>query len=295
MFFSKSRRPAVRRTLSGVVATSAALGLALASVSTAHAATAADRDRPSPRIIGGTEQADGAHPFMAAVLFKGKEAPTDRWFCGGSLISPTVVMTAAHCVVGLAPEEIETTVGRTVMSDESQGQLRNVSDIVVHPRYDNVEVNYDAAFLTLDKPVTGIAAVRLPTAGTDALIRPGALATVIGWGNTDTEITAYADRLRAVDVPILSHAECTATYPEYDKEIKVCAGVEGKDTCQGDSGGPMIRKIQGRVYQIGITSYGLGCAEQGAPGVYTYTGSDELWNSLEESDKGKKIKQLLGR
>lgn len=295
MIFSKARRPAVRRTLSGVVATSAALGLALASVSTAHAATSADRDRPSPRIIGGTEQADGAYPFMAAVLSKGEESPFDRQFCGGSLLSSTVVMTAAHCVEDTKPEDIETTVGRTVLSQEDQGQLRNVTDIVVHPRYTDGELAYDVAFLTLDKPVRGIAAVHLPTAGTDALLRPGAQATVIGWGNTDTEIPSYADRLRAVDVPILSHVECTATYPEYDKEVNVCAGVEGKDSCQGDSGGPMIRKVQGRVYQIGITSYGLGCAEQGAPGVYTYPGSDELWNTLEESDKGKKIKRLLGR
>ncbi|MGW2382845.1 S1 family peptidase [Streptomyces sp. NPDC001658] len=295
MRFSSVRRPAVRKTLSGVVATGAALGLALASVSTAHAETSPDKSRPSPRIIGGTEQADGAHPYMTALLYKGAESPYDRQFCGGSLLERDVVMTAAHCVEDTKPEDIETAVGRTVLSRTDQGQLRNVTDIVVHPRYTAGQFAYDVAFLTLDKPVRDIAPVHLPTAGTDALLRPGALATVIGWGNTDTEITSYPDRLRAVDVPILSHVECSATYPEYDREVNVCAGVEGKDSCQGDSGGPMVRKIQGRVYQIGITSYGWGCAEQGAPGVYTYPGSDELWNTLDESAKGKKIKQRLGR
>jgi secreted trypsin-like serine protease len=295
MRLATTRRSAARRIASGVVAAGAALGLAAASVSTAHAATSADQGRPGTQIIGGTEQSDGSYPFMAAVLAKGEESPVDRQFCGGSLLESDVVMTAAHCVEDTKPEEIETVVGRTVLSQKNQGQLRNVSDIVVHPRYTAGQYNYDVAFLTLDKPVTGIAPVHLPTVGTDALIRPGAEATVIGWGNTDTEIPSFPDRLRAVDVPIVSHVECTATYPEYDKKVNVCAGVEGKDSCQGDSGGPMFRKLEGRVYQIGIVSYGWGCAEQGAPGVYTYPGSAELWNTLDESAKGKKIKRHLGR
>ncbi|MDX2933269.1 S1 family peptidase [Streptomyces ipomoeae] len=290
-----ARRAAVRRIGSGVVAAGAALGLAAASVSTAHAATSADRGRPSAQIIGGSAQANGAYPFMAALLSKGKASPFDRQFCGGSLYSADIVMTAAHCVMGAKPKEIETVVGRTVLSNKKQGQLRNVADIVIHPRYLKKQEAYDVAFLILKKPVNGIAPVRIPTVGTDALIRPGAKATVIGWGNTNTDVPSFPDRLRAVDVPIVSHVECKATYPQYDKKVNVCAGVEGKDSCQGDSGGPLFRKLEGRVYQIGIVSYGEGCAEQGAPGVYTYPGSDELWDTLDESAKGKKLKARLGR
>ncbi|MDX2695044.1 serine protease [Streptomyces ipomoeae] len=290
-----ARRAAVRRIGSGVVAAGAALGLAAASVSTAHAATSADRGRPSAQIIGGSAQANGAYPFMAALLSKGKASPFDRQFCGGSLYSADIVMTAAHCVMGTKPKEIETVVGRTVLSNKKQGQLRNVADIVIHPRYLKKQEAYDVAFLILKKPVNGIAPVRIPTVGTDALIRPGAKATVIGWGNTNTDVPSFPDRLRAVDVPIVSHVECKATYPQYDKKVNVCAGVEGKDSCQGDSGGPLFRKLEGRVYQIGIVSYGEGCAEQGAPGVYTYPGSDELWDTLDESAKGKKLKARLGR
>ncbi|MGW0828085.1 S1 family serine peptidase [Streptomyces sp. NPDC002845] len=297
MRLSTARRATARRITFAVVAAGAALGLAATSVGTANAASPSDRDRPGALIIGGVAKPNGSYPFMAALLSKGTGNPADRQFCGGSLLDSFVVMTAAHCVEDAKPKQIETVVGRTVLSKKKQGQLRNVSEIVVHPRYAKGEFAYDVAFLVLKKPVNGKAPVNLPTAGTDALIRPGAKATVIGWGNTNTEVPSFPDRIHAVKVPIVSHIECKAAYPEYDKKVNMCAGVEGKDSCQGDSGGPIFRKLKGRqgVFQLGIVSYGNGCAEQGAPGVYTYTGSAKLWNTLGESRKGKKIKSLLDR
>ncbi|MBT2507670.1 serine protease [Streptomyces sp. ISL-98] len=287
-----------RQITAAGMAAGVALSLSISAAGTAQAAPVAkDGGRPGAYIIGGVEKPNGSYPFMTALLNKGNGSPVDRQFCGGSLLSQDVVMTAAHCVEGTKAKTIELTVGRTVLSDKRQGSLRNVSEIVVHPRYANGQEAYDMALLVLDKPVTGIAPVVLPTQGTDALIRPGASATVAGWGNTNTEIPSFPDRLRAVNVPVLSHIECKATYPGYDKRVNVCAGVEGKDSCQGDSGGPLFRKLPGRqgVYQIGVVSYGDGCAEQGAPGVYTYTGSAKLWKTLDESAKGKKVKRLLGR
>ncbi|MBT2401581.1 trypsin-like serine protease [Streptomyces sp. ISL-100] len=289
-----------RRTTVAGLAAGAALTLFISGASMAQAApapVAKDGDRPSAYIIGGTEKPNGSYPFMTALLNKGRGSAVDRQFCGASLLSQDVVMTAAHCVDGTKAKTIEVTIGRTLLSDKRQGSLRNVADIVVHPRYAKGYEAYDMALLTLDKPVRGTAPVHLPTIGTDALIRPGASATVAGWGNTDTEVPTYPDRLRTVNVPVLSHIECKASYPGYDKKVNVCAGVEGRDSCQGDSGGPLFRKLPGRqgVYQIGVVSYGDGCAEQGAPGVYTYTGSAKLWKTLDESPKGKKVKRLLGR
>ncbi|MFM9590343.1 S1 family serine peptidase [Streptomyces scabiei] len=294
LFNAPARGAAARRSVSVAVAGGTVLGLVAASVGTVHAATSTDRGRPAVQIIGGSAKPDGSYPFMTALLLKGKGKPLDRQFCGGSLLGPDVVLTAAHCVDDVKPRQIETVVGRTVLSDKKQGHLRNVRSITLHPRYDG---DYDIAFLELDKPVHGVAPVNLPTQGTDALIRPGAQATVAGWGNTDTEMPTHPDRLRAVDVPIVSHIECEASYSNYDKKVHVCAGVEGKDSCQGDSGGPLFRTLKGRkgVYQIGVVSYGDGCAAQGAPGVYTYTGSAKLWDTLWKSAEGKRVKRLLNR
>ncbi|MER7761614.1 serine protease [Streptomyces sp. NPDC097619] len=251
--------------------------------------------KPPAGIIGGRDVADGTYPWMTALLSKGKGRPVDRQFCGGSLIAPDLVLTAAHCVTGVKLKSIEVTVGRTLLSDKKQGALRDLRSIVVHPRYLRGQEAYDLALLELAAPVRGVAAVKLPTPGTDALLRPGAKATVIGWGNTNTEITNYPDRMRGVQVPILSHPECKATYRGYDKSVNVCAGVEGKDSCQGDSGGPLFRVVAGRTYQIGIVSYGEGCAEQGAPGVYASTSSAKLWKTLGESAEGRRVLKHLGR
>lgn len=205
------------------------------------------------------------------------------------------MLTAAHCAVVAPAGKPKVTVGRTVLSDKRQGYVRKVTEIVVHPRYAKGDTAYDLALYRLDKPVDGVAPVRLPTPGTDALLRPGAKASVIGWGNTGAQAPQSPDRLRGVTVLLLPHAECKATYKEYDKAVNICAGVENKDSCQGDSGGPLFRKVSGRTYQIGIVSYGDGCGEQGAPGVYTSTSSKKLWDTLAETPRGKRMKQLLKR
>ncbi|MEU6735757.1 S1 family peptidase [Streptomyces physcomitrii] len=303
-------RTARRRTLTRGAAATAAAGAVLALIGTAAPASA-DQGQGGPGqrvakpIIGGTEVADDTYPFMAALASKGKGSLKDRQFCGGSLLDSTTILTAAHCVEGEKPKNIQVAVGRTVLSDTKQGQLRNVlpstgagdpGGILVHPRYPKNPA-YDLALVVLAKPVKGVSPVKLPTPGTDSLIRPGAKATVTGWGNTDVDREQFPDRLRQVKVPFLSHDECKLSYDEYDTKVNVCAGVEGKDSCQGDSGGPLFRSVPGRDvrYQVGIVSYGEGCGGQGAPGVYTSTSSEKLWNTLNESPSGKKIKKIVNR
>ncbi len=205
--------------------------------------------------------------------------------CGDSLLGPTLVITAAHCVTTTDPltglpvldvDGLSVVVGRTVLSDATQGQERGLSDepgiapVAVHPRYLAGDSAYDVAFLALDAPVEGIVPVRLPTKGTDALLRPGQNATVIGWGNTDPTLTNFPDRLREVQVPMLETTECELSYGSFRPGVNMCAGVVGKDSCQGDSGGPLFRQPPARetAYQIGVVSYGDGCGAQGAPGVY---------------------------
>jgi secreted trypsin-like serine protease len=267
----------------------AMVAVAAAAIATTMAGTAG---AAPPPVVGGTDVPDGKYPFMATLQFEGfGPSAYDRHFCGGTLIGPYTVLTAAHCVTWIAPEEedqLSVIVGRTLLTNETQGQARGVTDFIVHPGYNPEEGSFvpDVAVLLLDEPVTDIQPVALVTPGTDALERPGRVVTGVGWGNIVRQdpfpgggVSVYPDRLQEVGVPIVSDDECQVSYegsvvPEYE----VCAGRTGKDTCQGDSGGPLFAAVPGstRVIQIGVTSWGAGCAAPGFPGVYAQLSNEDV-------------------
>jgi len=281
------------------------------------------------RVIGGRPVADGVYPFQAALLGEPfGETDYDRQFCGGSLIGPYEVLTAAHCTDFIVPDEevddeldlaisdVAVVVGRTVLSSD-QGQRRAVESVTIHPDWDPVGTfSPDVAVLRLAEPVIGIEPIQLPTPGTDALERPGRVMTVTGWGNTVQQpvgpgggVVEQPDRLQAARVPLLSADECAAAYsfdseptdpetdtvepePEtmtslVDTETMICAGEAGRDTCQGDSGGPMfLRSPTGSYLQLGITSWGFGCAALGYPGVYARVSSATIGNFIQSVTGG---------
>jgi secreted trypsin-like serine protease len=240
----------------------------------------------TPKIVGGTAVPNGKYKFQAALL--AQSFGTDdfqRQYCGASLITPFEVLTAAHCVDfvgvpgGIPLSDLRVVVGRTVLTS-TQGQKRRAAAIDIHPRWDPVTFSFDAAVIHLVSPINGITPVQLVTPGVDALERPGALATVTGWGNTIQQPagpggggTNFPDRMREAKVPITSRAECRTAYAAADLAITatmLCAGRTNLDTCQGDSGGPLFFKSAGPGYiQAGITSWGIGCGATGFPGVYT--------------------------
>ncbi|RJQ72755.1 serine protease [Pseudonocardiaceae bacterium YIM PH 21723] len=268
--------------------------LAVVLAATAVLASAVPAAAVPKPIIGGTPVADDTYPFMVTLQIKGEGPARDRHNCGGSLLSAWEVITAAHCV-GSDPSRFEVVVGRTVLSS-NQGQVRPVADILRHPKY-RKEPGNDLALLWLSEPITGITPVKLPTPGTDSLLRPGQEATVIGWGATDTNYPATPDRLRQVNVPIIHHDECAISEGgSFNPETDVCAGRAGRDSCWGDSGGPLFRTPPGKdaPYQIGVVSRGFNCAEQGGPGVYTSLSSKPLWDGLWGSDEGKRYKSAHG-
>jgi secreted trypsin-like serine protease len=240
-----------------------------------------------PKIVGGQPVPNGKYRFQAALLAQSfGDNDYQRQYCGGSLISPFAVLTAAHCVefVGGQPgqlplSDLRVVVGRTVLTS-TQGQKRRVAGISIHPRWDPATFSFDVAVVHLASPINGIAPVMLVTPGVDALERPGTLATVTGWGNTIQQPAGpggggvnYPDRMREAQVPITSRAECQTVYTNAGSPIDatiLCAGRTNLDTCQGDSGGPLFFKAAGPGYiQAGITSWGFGCGATGFPGVYT--------------------------
>jgi secreted trypsin-like serine protease len=195
-------------------------------------------------------------------------------FCGGTIVGPSTVVTAAHCAAGQSPQELLVVAGRDDKQSKA-GVVDEVTGIWVDPDYDDVHTGADVAVLTLAEPLP----YRPARLNSDPeLYRPGTQATVLGWGRTE-EGGSPSRYLLGASVPLVADGTCAKDYQDYAAQSMVCAGYPkgGVDTCQGDSGGPML---VGDVL-VGISSWGDGCARPGKPGVYTrvssYAAQIEEW------------------
>ncbi|MEU4803418.1 serine protease [Actinosynnema sp. NPDC023587] len=225
----------------------------------AAASDAVGSDAVEPRVVGGTVVADGEeYPYVVALV-----QPDGQQFCGGALVSPTRVVTAAHCTADTAPGDFLVVGGRLDLGEE-RGTVSEVVEVENHPDYVGAESGDDISWITTASAFP-YEPVGLPGRGED-LYRAGTVGTVLGWGRT-SEGGQQSERLREADIPITSNASCAEAYDGYDKTTMFCAGYpEGEvDACQGDSGGPFV--VDGKL--VGIVSWGVGCARPGKPGVYT--------------------------
>lgn len=209
-------------------------------------------------IVGGTPARVADTPWVVAIT------TTDgQLVCGGALVAPDKVMTAAHCVTKKGvlgkdqrpAEQFRVVAGRTDLRVKDEGVEAAVAGVWRHPGYVEVTKGDDVAVLTL--------AQTLPYR-TIALGEAGGEGVVLGWGRT-AENTPPAMTLRKVTVPILSDEECLLKEPDYRQGAMLCAGRGGRDACTGDSGGPLV--VRGRL--AGVVSFGRGCARPEEPGVYT--------------------------
>ncbi|KAL3771949.1 hypothetical protein ACHAWU_009372 [Discostella pseudostelligera] len=238
---------------------------------------------PSSRIIGGSETSIGQFSYTVSLQ--------DQYghFCGGSLIAKDVVLSASHCQHG--GPGYKAVIGRSNLNTLT-GEEVVIKSEIVHPKYDWATTNYDYMVLILEQPTTQD--VDIITLSRE-VVPVGAEVSVQGWGDTDPseDTLVMSPQLQTTDVFIMDNAECEQSsgsiggipesYRGQITENMVCARDVGEDSCQGDSGGPLVtRSINSATgetvdVQVGIVSWGIGCASPNFPGVYSRISTGYDW------------------
>ncbi|XP_040296161.1 serine protease 33-like [Bufo bufo] len=242
-----------------------------------------DCGRPSfsQRVVGGKNSLPGKWPWQVSVI------SDNTHLCGGSLISRSWVVTAAHCMGGTFSVMLGVL---TLIGTSTTRVIVPVKTTIIHPIYSGDGSSGDLALLELERPVTFnnyIQPICLPSP--DQLFPDGMMCWVTGWGNIMEGVSlALPYILQEVELPLINSSACdhmfkaayniTAAMSVVQDDM-ICAGYqEGKkDSCQGDSGGPLACQFGNSWFLVGVVSWGDGCARPGEPGVYTKVSSFSAW------------------
>jgi subtilisin-like proprotein convertase family protein/secreted trypsin-like serine protease len=205
-------------------------------------------DDIGPEVVGGTPAAQGEFPWVVHLSMG----------CGGSFIREDIILTAAHCVSGT---------GNNTSITVEYGNVNLGSGTTIRSNYvhDSGSVGNDWALIRLQSKVAGAALLPLGNTSHDT----GDF-TIMGWGAT-SEGGSGSNRLLKATVPFVADDTCDDYYgSRLNKTTEICAGFPegGTDTCQGDSGGPMVKNTGSGYVQVGIVSWGDGCARPDAYGIY---------------------------
>ncbi|WP_432134107.1 trypsin-like serine protease [Streptomyces sp. bgisy154] len=240
-----------------------------------------------PKIIGGTQASISEAPWMVQLHYYDDKGTADTsddegYFCGGTLVAPAKVLTAAHCVYGLDWRNKGAILAGTSQlpdgSDLHGGQVANVARQWVSPTFDLATVTGgDLAVLTLDRPLP-YKTLQVTSSSDTVSYKSGTPATVYGWGRTSSTSDDISLTLKKASVPMQADSACTSYYgADFVPGQMACAGdpATGQDAgtvspCNGDSGGPLV--VNGRI--AGVVSWGVeDCVESGAYSVYAKTRS----------------------
>ncbi|NXA39898.1 UROK protein, partial [Eudromia elegans] len=233
------------------------------------------------KIVGGSQAEVESQPWIAGIFQNIKG--TEQFLCGGSLIDPCWVLTAAHCFPDRSKDKSAFKVflgkSRLNVTDDKE-QVFMVDNIISHPDFtDETGGNENDIALLRIRTASGQCATENKYVRTVCLpernlyLPDNTQCEVSGYGKQDFFAIYYAQRLMSANVNLISQRKCTREY--YDNirvtDNMVCAGDSAWqiDACKGDSGGPMVCEHNGRMTLYGIVSWGDGCAKENKPGVYT--------------------------
>lgn len=216
------------------------------------------------RIVGGRPLNIAEAPYQVALYDRGE------FICGGSIISRDWILTAGHCIKGGGIFKIRA--GSRFF--KKGGVIREVRYAVVNSGYNDRTLSHDIGLLRLKNPLRFSKKIKPVHLAKPNMKLPKQL-LVSGWGAITESSNKPSEILRGVFVSRVSHKTCRHQFRNDFpvSRLVICAASKGKDACQGDSGGPLV--ING--FQYGIVSFGIGCARQAFPGVYTNTRKQFVW------------------
>ncbi|XP_041672304.1 chymotrypsin-like protease CTRL-1 [Cheilinus undulatus] len=258
--------------------------LAICGVLTGHGSNAQDCGIAplNTRIVGGVNASAGSWPWQVSMHFEVGSAA--QHICGGTLISNEWVLTAAHCIVTNVTRFWTLYMGRETQSGPNNNEeSRSVSQIIVHPDYNNTLFNNDIALMKLSSPVSFTNFIRpICLASNSSQVHTNTSCWATGWGRLgrDEPLVAF-DSLQEVQIPVVGNNQCTCNYMQVQggniTEQMICAGEAGRGICQGDSGGPLQCQQNSTWVQTGITSFGVPCALPGFPEVFARVSEFQTW------------------
>jgi secreted trypsin-like serine protease len=257
----------------------AALACACAMTAVAVPPGAAGAPRARSSIVGGAAANPAEWPYAAAIFRKG------HMHCSGSVIGPTKVLTAAHCVAGFNLANFQVIVGRPNLRDQATGQIIGVASGRVHPDFEQTGL-HDVAVLNLSQP-TSAAPIAVATAQQSAVAAgPGARLRVAGYGAINPFGVHLSPFLKSTFEIVRTDRRCLKAYTSdlYAAESMICAlGAKRKhpgrfkihsSACSGDSGGPLVADTPTGAVQVGTVSFGGAlCGLPAAPTVYSKVAS----------------------